>query len=167
MKDIPEYESLYSITEDGKIWSYHSNKWLKPSVSVYGYHLVSLSKNGRTKSYRLHRLVATVFVENPNNYTEVNHLDSNRLNNNAGNLEWCTHQMNMLHSYRFGNKQHWTRMKKHNDWRKRGQVWKDTDLKYCKQCKTDKYTTEFYRNNKVNLATICKPCYREKYFNKL
>lgn len=50
------------------------------------------------KPIAVHRLVAFTYHENPNNYKEVNHIDHNRSNNNATNLEWCTHQQNMAHS---------------------------------------------------------------------
>ena len=47
------------------------------------------------KSFTIHRLVATVFIPNPNNYTEVNHKDENKTNNNVENLEWCTRKYNI------------------------------------------------------------------------
>jgi hypothetical protein len=47
---------------------------------------------------RLHRLVAEAFIPNPANLLEVNHLDGNKLNNNADNLEWVTHAENMRHA---------------------------------------------------------------------
>lgn len=50
----------------------------------------------------MHRLVATVFIQNPNNFAEVNHIDRNKQNNCVENLEWCTKQQNMNHAYRTG-----------------------------------------------------------------
>lgn len=66
-----------------------------------GYALVSLSKNGKKKKFRIHRLVAEAFIPNPNNYPCVNHIDGNKLNNNVNNLEWCTEKQNMEHAAKF------------------------------------------------------------------
>jgi len=52
------------------------------------------------KFYALHRLVAEHFLDNPHNYTQVNHIDGDRYNNAADNLEWCSASMNVLHAYR-------------------------------------------------------------------
>jgi hypothetical protein len=51
---------------------------------------VSLSKDGKAKPFRVHRLVAVAFIPNPDNLPIINHKDENKLNNNADNLEWCT-----------------------------------------------------------------------------
>lgn len=56
---------------------------------------VMLAKEGETKRISVHRLVAQAFCENPNDYTEINHIDENPRNNRADNLEWCTRDYNM------------------------------------------------------------------------
>ena len=50
------------------------------------------------KNVKVHRLVAEAFLENPNGYTQVNHIDGNKRNNAAGNLEWCDGSHNIQHS---------------------------------------------------------------------
>ncbi len=59
---------------------------------------VKLIKDGIKKDYKVHQLVAKAFIENPNNYTIINHKDGNPLNNNANNLEWCTQAQNVKHA---------------------------------------------------------------------
>ena len=54
------------------------------------------------KLIRMHRLVAKAFVENQNNYSEVNHIDGNKKNNHASNLEWCSRSHNTKHSFDLG-----------------------------------------------------------------
>ena len=51
-------------------------------------------KDKKRHKWRIHRLVAETFIPNPDNLPEVNHKDENKLNNEASNLEWCTHKYN-------------------------------------------------------------------------
>lgn len=67
-----------------------------------GYLRVGLSKNNKIKFYGVHRLVAETFIDNPNNYPCVNHIDGNKENNKTINLEWCTHSYNNKEAYRLG-----------------------------------------------------------------
>lgn len=64
------------------------------------YAQVSLHKNGGTKAFHVHRLVALAFIPNPNSKPQVNHKDGNGLNNNMDNLDWVTGSENSLHAYR-------------------------------------------------------------------
>ena len=97
MKDIKNYEGLYAITSCGKVWSYKRKKFLKPFSNGRGYLKVFLCKDGEKKQYYLHRLVAEAYLENPNNYPQVNHKDENKSNNVSSNLEWCNHSYNALY----------------------------------------------------------------------
>lgn len=90
----------YKITEDGKLWSEKSNKFLKPATDHRGYAFFHIG--GR--NMRLHRLVALAFIPNPSNLRYVNHKDYDKQNNKASNLEWCDASTNMLHSYTKGRK---------------------------------------------------------------
>ena len=69
-----------------------------------GYNRVSMNLEGKSKEYFVHRLVAQLFVENPNNYDFVNHKDGNKLNNHCDNLEWCTRSENERHAWQNGLK---------------------------------------------------------------
>ena len=94
MRDIPGYEGLYAITSCGRVWSYTTKKFLKPGTNRWGYKIVVLSKNGKTKTYKIHRLVAEAFIPNPENKPCINHIDENKSNNALLNLEWATYQEN-------------------------------------------------------------------------
>lgn len=88
----------YSVTEDGKVFSHISNKYLKQLDNGYGYKNVSL----RGKRMYVHRLVAQAYVDNPNQYLEINHIDGNKSNNHYTNLEWCTRKQNRQHAVEHG-----------------------------------------------------------------
>lgn len=87
----------YIVFDDGRVYSKHSNKFLKQSI-VCGYAQYTLYIDGCAKRYKAHRLVALCFISNPENLPQVNHKDGNKLNNNIGNLEWCTSYYNNKHA---------------------------------------------------------------------
>lgn len=95
-KKIRDYDD-YFVSNLGKVKSLKNSqeKILKPSLSNSKYLQVVLCKNGKTKNHFIHKLVANEFLENKNNYKEINHIDENKLNNCADNLEWCTRTYNM------------------------------------------------------------------------
>ena len=96
-KNIPEYVGIYEISNLGNIRSvYNNNKPLKLSIGKNKYVTVSLYKNKIGKTFNVHRLVAQVFIPNPNNLPCVNHKDENRSNNCVDNLEWCTYLYNNI-----------------------------------------------------------------------
>jgi len=75
---------------------------LNPFINNNGYLLVNIPINGKWATKLVHRLVAQTFIKNPDNLPEVNHRDCDRINNNAGNLNWCTHQENIAYREKFG-----------------------------------------------------------------
>ena len=102
-KDIEGDEGLYQISNLGRVKSLgridNNNHKVKERVLKIlsdkdGYSLINLYKNGKIKTHRVHRLVAIAFIENPNNYPMINHLDENPKNNNMENLQWCTAKQN-------------------------------------------------------------------------
>lgn len=100
LKPIPGYQT-YFASDDGNIYRKLPGGdfvMKKPGHQTKRYLIMSLSENGRVKSYRLHRLIALAWIPNPKNLPEVNHIDENKKNNDASNLEWCTRLQNIQHS---------------------------------------------------------------------
>lgn len=92
--DIDGYEGLYKASIDGDVKSLITGKIRKLRKGTNGYLLVDLYKDGKGKTYLVHRLVAQAFIPNPDNLPEVNHIDEDKTNNRVENLEWCTRQYN-------------------------------------------------------------------------
>jgi hypothetical protein len=109
-KDIVGYEGLYQVSNYGRIKSlsnkikyssgiihFYPEKILKQQ-KIQGYCYAGLTKNKKQKKFRVHRLVAEAFIENPYNYEQVNHLDFDKTNNTIENLEWCDAYRQNQHS---------------------------------------------------------------------
>ncbi len=98
-RDIQGYEGLYKVSNMGNVKSLNYRrtgleKNLKFDKDNHGYLYVILCKNNERKTFRVHRLVAQAFIDNPNNYPQVNHKDENKLNNTVKNLEYCSSSYN-------------------------------------------------------------------------
>lgn len=99
-KDIKGYEGLYKISNKGNVYSIARPKTKGKELKQYeryGYKRVTLLKSGIAKSFGVHRLVAIHFLEDEESDLVVNHIDGNKANNNAKNLEWCTQAQNVHH----------------------------------------------------------------------
>ena len=114
----PILEGLYSITKDGRIWSHSKSKkinisrktkkpylgkWLKPQLNTGGYLKIQLYKNKKFKRFMIHRLLAQIFIFNPENKPYVNHINQNKTDNRIENLRWCTALENVSYSKISGN----------------------------------------------------------------
>lgn len=112
-KPIENYEGLYEVSNIGNVRSlprvvrgnYGSTqpkrgRMLKHSIDKDGYHQVVLSKDAKTKHYRVHRLVAMAFIPNPNNHPQINHINEKVDDNRVENLEWVTCTQNINHGSR-------------------------------------------------------------------
>lgn len=109
-KPIPNYEGSYEVSNKGRIRSLNKGIILKPYVQNNGYLVVRLHKKGVCVGKTVHRIVASAFIENPDNLPMINHKDAIKTNNNVENLEWCTACQNMRHAWDLGliRKREWT-----------------------------------------------------------
>jgi len=112
-KPIPNFEGYYDVSSFGRIRSIErivGNRWGTSKGRIIPAKIKAFSRNSQgycavhlyiaqmmTKFY-VHRLVAAAFVENTGGHTQVNHLDGNKENNSATNLEWCNGSANCIHA---------------------------------------------------------------------
>lgn len=108
-KPIPGYEGHYEASNQGRIRSVNKvtphprnktmllprrGRILKSELDKCGYPVVTLSVNAKTRTYKVHRLVAMTFIDNPDNLPQIDHRNSIRYDNRPENLRWCTNQEN-------------------------------------------------------------------------
>lgn len=107
-KDIKGYEGLYKVSNLGNVSSQRGGKVriLSTRLDTKGYLAVNLSKNGKMKTHRLHRLVAIAFIANPENKLEVNHENGVKTDNRVENLSWVTGRDNIIHARKNGLYKH-------------------------------------------------------------
>lgn len=108
-KDIKDYEGLYQVSNLGRVKSLSNSKRkkekiLQPVSISDGYVQVGLYKCGKRAKFLIHRLVAQAFLDNPNNLSQVNHINGIKSDNETKNLEWCTGCENVVHSIKYGLK---------------------------------------------------------------
>ena len=164
-KDVVGYEGYYEVSSIGRVRSVERktksrfglktspSRVLKGYVTNVGYLRVDLSRDGNKKHVSVHRLIAEAFIPNPKSLKCVNHIDSDRLNNKATNLEWSTHKENTAHALSKGRMK-WrsgdnhparqaTECKKGHPYTKESTRWRN-GIRHCLICKR--------ADNKINNA---------------
>lgn len=112
-KTIPGNREIYLISNTGNVKTadrigargrFIKGRVLSTHKNSSGYNRVAMNLDGKFKEYFIHRIVAQLFVDNPNNKSFVNHIDGNKTNNRSDNLEWCTRSENEQHAWKIGLK---------------------------------------------------------------
>jgi len=122
--------SRYEINQKGEIYNKSTNFQLKGTLVKAGYikvHIIN-DTTGKAQILFLHRLVAETFLENPNDYDEIDHIDNNKTNNNVENLRWCTRSQNATNRENYSRNKKGAPEKKFKfvSWEKRAKKWRGT-----------------------------------------
>ena len=108
-RDVVGYEGLYQVSDQGHVKSLErknsygrtvKERILKPMIDQYGYLKLNLYAGGKMRTFSVHRLVCQAFHENPDNKPQTNHINEDKTDNRACNLEWCTCKENINHGSR-------------------------------------------------------------------
>lgn len=91
----PDYPN-YEWSTLGRVYSHKTNKYLKSHMNTTGREAVMISVNGKRSHKNIHRIMAEIFIPNPENLTEVDHKDQNYRNNHISNLRWSTKSDNQI-----------------------------------------------------------------------
>ena len=105
-KDIPNWEIYYEINENGEVRNKLTGNYIKGDINNAGYYRVCLYHKSKRQRFFRHRLVAQLFIPNPNNYTEVNHIDGDKSHNSKENLQWCDRVFNEREAHRLNIKEY-------------------------------------------------------------
>lgn len=175
-KDVVGYEGIYEVSNIGKVRSvsrhvthsdgavqFFEGKERSLRMNRDGYKYVSLYRNRKEKRIAVHRLVAISFIPNPENKSQVNHIDGDKLNNEFSNLEWVTPKENMKHALKMDliNKnsvkrnKHLAKLQKKN---RRPVIQKDLKGNLIKRHESIRDAAEYVKNDRNKTTCIGYAC---------
>lgn len=171
-KDIKEYEGLYQVSNLGNIKSLNrtienkgsiggkyriKEKNRAQTISKTGYYICTLYKKGKGRTFKVHRLIAEAFIDNPDNLPIINHKDGNKLNNLIDNLEWCDYSHNNKEAYKQGLKEKNLKWIIECNKRKRKKVNQyDLNNNLIKQYKSIHEAENETKVHHINIIKVCK-----------
>lgn len=99
--------SQYYVNQDGVIYNSKTKRYVKPIIKAFSKNntkraFVGLYIDGKQTNLFVHRIIAELYLSNPENLPQVNHIDGNPLNNSISNLEWCSQRDNNIHAIKTG-----------------------------------------------------------------
>lgn len=105
VKEIPDwFWDKYTVDKCGNVYSFAHNTphILKPITTRQGYLVIDVynAETGKNERFKVHRLVAAKYIDNPDGFRYVNHIDGDKTNNRVSNLEWCSPSDNCKHAHK-------------------------------------------------------------------
>ena len=183
-RPVVGYEGLYEVSNTGRVRSVdryvksksesywlRKGKMLSPAKDKNGYLKVNLSCNGKNNIIRVHRLVAQVFIENPDNLPEINHKDEDKTNNSVDNLEWCDRKYNNNYGTKIERQKNtniqngfWTGLSKEEYMKKYNQDRKEYKKKWYQENKdkAKEYDKKYYQKNRDRICEQKKEYYLKR-----
>jgi hypothetical protein len=172
-KPIVGWEGIYEVSNHGRVKSLSrismrgnpkvphklSERILKQAKNNTGRAIVYFKTEEKSTTLQVSRLVAIAFLDNPNKYTDINHIDGDCINNKIDNLEWCTRSYNIQHAWDTGLKEHYTTSLSDVDIKK-------IRLFHNAGC-TKKFIAEIFNCSHSYVSNICSNRFRENVPNDL
>ena len=143
-RDVPGYDGVYQVSNMGRVRNKYGH--IMKSSSCRGYRVLILRKDGKSIGCKVHRLVASVFVPNPDNLPCVNHKNENKADNRAENLEWCS----VCYNNTYG-----TKLARQAAKNRKAVLQYSLDGTFLKRWESSKEAAEFYNCTRENIQSSC------------